>query len=200
MNEKKLVNSAKTFDTVAKVCGGIFRVVAIVLFVFAVLVIIFGNKMYEVGSFTLDLDFVKIYLADKYQTADMPMQIFTVVSLAVVGGLLFAASYVIKLLRDILKPMKEGRPFEESTPKKLRTVAWIELAGGFVLELLGIAERMVTAHIYPMEEIFSSSAIANVEYAYTMDFGFVLVFCVIMVLSYIFSYGQKLQRESDETL
>jgi len=200
MSEKKMVNVAKSLDMIAKTCVVVFRVFAVVFFVFAVLVLILGNKMYEAGSFTLDLDFVKFYLADQYQTASVPLQIFTIVSLVVVGGLCLAGSYVLKLLRDILQPMKEGRPFEESVPKKIRRIAWIELAGGFLLEVLAIAERAVTAAVYPIEQIFSSSAIAKIEYTYTMDFGFVLIFCVIMLLSYIFAYGQKLQQESDETL
>jgi len=118
MSEKKMVNVAKSLDMIAKTCVVVFRVFAVVFFVFAVLVLILGNKMYEAGSFTLDLDFVKFYLADQYQTASVPLQIFTIVSLVVVGGLCLAGSYVLKLLRDILQPMKEGRPFEESVPKK----------------------------------------------------------------------------------
>jgi hypothetical protein len=33
-----------------------------------------------------------------------------------------------------------------------------------------------------------------------MDYTFVLVFFVLMLLSYVFSYGVHLQKESDETL
>ena len=54
MNNTKLRNAAKNWDTMAKVCCGIFRAAGIVCFVFAVLVLIFGNRMYEAGSFTLD--------------------------------------------------------------------------------------------------------------------------------------------------
>jgi len=43
-------------------------------------------------------------------------------------------------------------------------------------------------------------AVEKLEYVFTVDFGFVAVFCVLMLLSYIFTYGQALQRESDETL
>mgnify|MGYP003558602748 CR=1 FL=1 len=53
---------------------------------------------------------------------------------------------------------------------------------------------------FDLEKIISSEAISKIEHNYTLDLGFVLVFAVIMFLSYIFSYGQRLQQESDETL
>ncbi|MBE6948753.1 MAG: DUF2975 domain-containing protein [Ruminococcaceae bacterium] len=200
MSDKKMVNAAKNWDTGAKVCDGIFRAFGIVFIVFALLVLIFGSKMYEAGSFTLDLDFIKLYLADEYQMAPASMQVFTVLGLAVMSVVCFLTSYGIKQLRAILMPMKEGRPFEEIVPKKLRNIAWTVLAGGIILQVIALAERMILTSAYPMEQIFSSPAIAGIEYSYSFDFTFVFIFCIIMFLSYIFNYGQKLQQESDETL
>ena len=49
-------------------------------------------------------------------------------------------------------------------------------------------------------ELFASAAVSKTEFVFTMNFGFVLIACIIFFLSYIFSYGQALQQESDETL
>ena len=51
-----------------------------------------------------------------------------------------------------------------------------------------------------MDAIFSAPAIHSVEYVFTLDFGFVWLFCVVRFLAQIFAYGQQLQQESDETL
>ena len=51
---------------------------------------------------------------------------------------------------------------------------------------------------------FRSAEINSLNYVsgrgYTLDLTFVLVFLVLMLMSYIFSYGAQLQELSDETL
>lgn len=197
MTDSKFMKAAKNWDVIAKSCDVLFRVVGIVLLVFAALVMIFGNKMYEPGSFTLDLDFIKLYLPEEYQSANGWIQAFTIIALLAVGAVCFAASYGIRQLRGILAPMKEGRPFEENMPRRLRNIAWTILAGGEGLQLVAVAERVILTKAYPLEQIFTPYKIA---YSFTMDFSCVFIFCVVMFLSYIFDYGQKLQKESDETL
>ena len=86
-----------------------------------------------------------------------------------------------------------------SNPKYLPFL-WIILAGGGLIQLLGILGRVWLVKSLPMDVIFSSPAIASVEYVFTMDFGFVWMFFVVLLLSRIFEYGQVLQQESDETL
>lgn len=96
--------------------------------------------------------------------------------------------------------MKEGRPFEADIPANLKKLAWTVFVIGAVTQIAGIAERIILANAYPIEQILSSSTIAKIEYSYTIDFNFVLISCIILFLSYIFAYGQELQKESDETL
>lgn len=200
MNGQKLIKTANNLDTMSKVCGGIMEAAGIVCAIFAVLVLIFGEKMYDTGSISLDLGFVKLYLAEEYQTAPRPLQVYTIIGLLSVGAVCFGIHYGVKLLRTILAPMKEGRPFTAEVPKNLRKIAWVVLIGGALIQIMGMIEGSVLILAYPMEEIFSSAAISRVEFAFTMDLNFVLVFCILMLLSYVFAYGQQLQQESDETL
>lgn len=200
MENKKMITAAKNLDIFAKVGSGMFKAASLVSFIFAVLVLIFGARMVEAGSLTLDLDFLKIHLADEFQLITAAMKNYIVVGLLIIGILCWTVGYAFGLVRKILAPMKEGRPFEDHIPESLRKIAWVALAGGAATQILGIAERMLATQAYPMEEIFSSDAITQLEYVYTVDFNFVWVACVILFLSYIFSYGQSLQQESDETL
>lgn len=200
MNRQKMTNSANTFDTIAKVAGGISKAGAIVCAVFLALVLILGEKVFAAGSLFLDLDFVKLHLADSFQTVTPGVKLYAALSLLAAGVLCIVLSYICGLIRALLAPMKEGRPFEAGAPVALRRIAWAIIAGGALSQIMGVVERFVLTRAYPMEEIFSSSAISRVEYAFTVDLGFVLLGCVVLLLSYIFSYGQALQRESDETL
>lgn len=200
MSDKKFLKAAKNWDTVVKICSGIIRAAGIVCMVFALLVLILGERMYVPGSFSLDLDFIKLYLADDCLTEGGWIRLYVLTSLISAAALCFIAAYGIGQLRDILAPMKAGRPFEASIPRKLRCIAWAILAGGFTVQISALAERFILTKAYPMEQIFSSAVISKIEYSYAMDFGFVVVFCIMIFLSYVFSYGQKLQQESDETL
>lgn len=200
MENNKMMNTAKTLDIFAKVAGGIFSAVGFVCLVFAVLVLIFGEKMFVAGSLTLDLDFLKLHIAENLQAVTGMMKLYTVLGLLSAAVLLFVLRFVCLYLRAILNPMKEGRPFEADIPIYLRRTAWLCLGGGLAAELIGIAERVILARAYPMDQIFSSDAITKIEYVFTFDFGFVWIFVAFMFLSYVFSYGQKLQQEADETL
>jgi len=200
MENKKLINTANTIDTFAKVLGTIFKVFCIICAVFAILVLILGSKMYDISSLTLDLDYITLELADSFIISESHLTAYAVVGLLLVACACFLISRISVILRKILAPMKEGRPFEADIPANLKKIAWLSLIVGAVIQISGIAERVLTIFAYPMEDIFSSALISGIEYNFNFDFTFVLVFLIIMFLSYIFSYGQKLQQESDETL
>ena len=172
---------------------------AIVFAVFVVLMKIFGEKMVA-GTFSLDLDFVKLHLAGEYGAA--AGSLLSYIDIILITGCrgCIAIRYGLGVLRSVLAPAKEGRPFDGEATAGLRKLAWVILAGGGLIQLLGILGRVWLVKSLPMDVIFSSPAIESVEYVFTMDFGFVWMFFVILLLSRIFEYGQVLQQESDETL
>ena len=200
MKNQKLIKTAENLDTLVKVCRGILSAVGIVCLIFAVLVLILGDKMYDTISFSIDLDFLKLHLAERIPLDEGALDLYLILNLFMVFALTVAVCYGLKQCRKILAPMKEGRPFAETVPVCLRKLALTVLIGGAAVELCGIAERMILAHACSVEQLFHPERVVLVEEVYTMDFSFVLVFCIIQFLSYIFAYGQELQKESDETL
>lgn len=200
MDNKKLIETANNLDIFAKIAGGFGKAIGIVCLIFIILVLILGEKIFVEGSLTLDLDFVKLHLADEFQIVTNLMKVYTILGLISASVICFIVYYIAALLRKILAPMKEGRPFEAHIPENLKKIAWAVIIGGGIGEILGVIERVLLVQAYPMEEIFSSSAITKLEYVFTIDINFLLIACVILFLSYIFSYGQLLQQESDETL
>ena len=174
------------------------KVFAIVFAVFVVLAKLFGEKLTD-GSFTLDLDFIKLHLAQDAIAAGVIQNRMEVILFTGLIGCIFIR-YGLGFLRRILAPMKEGRPFEEEVAVNLKKVAWLLLIGGGLIQVIGLAERALLVRDLPMDAIFSAPAIHSVEYVFTLDFGFVWLFCVVRFLAQIFAYGQQLQQESDETL
>ena len=200
MENNKMMKTAGTFETIFKVAGGITKACGFVCLVFAALVLLFGEKMFVPGSMTLDLDFLKLHLTEELQVVTGAVQMYAVVCLLVGSVLCFVVAYTCGLYRGILALVKEGRPFETGVVTNLKKAAWAILVGGAAANLVGVAGRVLLTRAYPMEQIFNTAAVAKIEYVFTMDFSFVVTACIIFLLSYIFDYGCKLQRESDETL
>ena len=200
MKNEKLVKAAGTLDMFAKVLGGMAHVCGYICLGFAVLVLIFGEKMFDAGSLTLDIGSLKLYLADGIQIEEGMMKLFACVGLAAAGVLLHLVYRAMKLVRGIFAPMKESRPFDGTVPANLKKIAWLSLAAGLVIQIAGFAELVIVRMAYPMDRIFASEAISDFEFVFAMDFNFVFIFCLLMLLSHVFSYGQQLQKESDETL
>lgn len=199
-DHKRMAKFANVLDTAAKVGTKVFLTVTIVCAVFAVLVLVLGGAVMEPGSFVLELDFVKLHLADEYQTVTPMMRLFTAVGLITASVLLFCVQYGLRIVRRILEPMKEGRPFDMDTPINIGKLAWLVFIGGTVAHLLGIAGQVILVLALPMEQILVTSAVTELEFAFRGDYGFVLAFLLLRLTAYVFAYGQKLQQESDETL
>lgn len=199
MSNKKMITTARNLDTILKIVEGFMMAFAIVFAVFVVLMKIFKEKM-VMGTFSLDLSFVKLYLSEDYgNITDTLLNHFDLILITGCVGCI-AIRYALKVLRSILAPMKEGRPFDIEVSAGLRKLAWIILVGSGLVQAVSIVGGMLLAKNLPMDVIFSSPAIESVEYVFTMRFDFVWMFIVVMLLARIFEYGQQLQQESDETL
>ena len=200
MNRDKMMKTARNFDIGAKVVGGIMGVTSIVMVVFAVLVLILKDKLFQQGSLSLDMEFATVYLTDAYQVVNDGIVLHGVVVLLLLAVIFLVISYGCKLVWRILAPMCEGRPFEESVPANLRKIAWTVLAGGLLMEINKLVDWIFYEKHFPLEKLFAANVVEKVEYSHTIDFGFVFAGCMILLLSYVFAYGQQLQKESDETL
>ena len=200
MDSSKMTRVAKNLDTLANVGGKIAAACAVVCVLVAAMTLVFGGKMFAADIVTLDLDFIKFHLTDAATVNETCLKLYAV-AVTLGGGIICALIwYVAKLLRDILSPMKLGRPFEAGVSEGLRKIGWAILAGGLFSEVMGVVSRVLLAKAYSFHELFATAAIAETEFVFTMDMNFVLTACVIFLLSYIFKYGQALQQDSDETL
>jgi len=196
---KKLRKIAQNMDLFAKTAYGICSAFVWVCGIFAVLLLVFGEKMVSEGTAGLDLGAYSFEFAQGY----MP---FAVVKSRMVLGLIFAAlllvfvCYVIRVVRQILQPMAAGKPFDSAVSGSLRKLSWITLIGGGILSAVQLAGELVIYHMYDLETLFLSEKIAGVTTNCNLDMTFLLGFALLYLLSCVFRYGEALQQESDETL
>ena len=196
--------TASVIDRILKVFQIIAIVGAIVTAVFIPLTLIFGEKVIADAS-VLDIGCLTIRFkggfADYLDMGSLKLNIvLTLVSAIIALG---AGWYCIKVLREILAPMKEGRAFAEGISKKIKKLGWTVLIGGGIVEIGRMAEDLFTVRAYKLAEIISHPAVESVGVAAksgSIHPWFVLAALLMFFLSFVFGCGEKLQRESDETL
>ena len=131
---------------------------------------------------------------DVTQTESFPM-------LWRVGALVFAVSFAavcwfLYVVRRILAPMKEGKPFAPGVADDLQKLALAVLLFGIVSGLWRIVGQVMVS------TAMSGKLSFNDHYLLTevIHLDYLIVAAVLFLVSYIFRYGQELQVLSDETL
>ena len=190
---------AKNLDLIARVVYTVCSVFVWVLPITAVMLLIFGEQVIADGTYTVTLGMLTLEFSEEY----MP---FEAVKFRVIAGLLSVAvllvfvCWFIRVIQSVLEPMKEGKPFESAVSDKLKKLSFITLIGGGVLSVAKLVGEIVLCKMYDLESIFLNENIISCTAELNLDMTFLLAFGVLYLLSYIFRYGEELQKQSDETL
>ena len=201
MENTKLSKGAAIIDRILKILQGFALAGVIVSAIFIPLTLILGRKIVADAS-SLELGVVTLKLAgDASAFLDEGNLKVSIVCVLICLILISAAAwYCIRVLREILIPMKEGRPFARGISAKIRKLAWTVLIGGGVAEMGGVLAEVFETRAYHLERLLNMDRIASVAYHFDVDLWFLAVALVLFFLSFIFRYGEELQREADETL
>lgn len=201
---KKLQKTAKGLNTVFGIIQKIVLVAAIVAVgVMAVLTVaefinsdtVIGDNMnvVEIGPLSLELN--EIHTPDD-------MKMLSVGWVGAVTAAVYAVLAYISLnqVKAILAPMSEGDPFGREISGRIKNLAWLSLAIGIVQNIAGAVELFVSFRTFHLHSLLVSENINHVTFNYSFETGFIILFFVLLLMSYIFSYGAELQQLSDETL
>lgn len=189
-------------DKFLKIVQYLLVAAAIVCAVFGVLVTVFGEKMIaDAGS--LDLGIIEIKLSgDGMKFVDMARLKSTFVIKLTAYIIIFgAARYFIGIFRELLVPMKEGRPFESGVSKKIMKLSRTTFIAGFIIEFVSALARSLEVGCYDLERLFNMTAVERISDGIRPNcLWFIITGLVLAFLSFVFMYGEELQRQSDETL
>lgn len=192
-NQKKMIRTAGILDKIV-------RITEVVLWIGVALQVI-GSVLVPFLSpdnITVQLDFLKLILPHDMQVHTTKMQLYIGIGMlgnAVRSGML---AYACGLMRNMLVPIKEGRPFELVVSANLKAMAWTVLICGGVWQAMNIAAQLMLINTVPIWTLLANGV--QREYIFMIDLNFVLLAAILLFLSYIFNYGCALQQESDETL
>lgn len=193
---EKLTKTARVIDIFAKILF-IFCIVAICMLIVA--------NIFTVVAVSLPVDDLPKGLSMVFNLNDSSFVVFEngqlmitkqqlaiyIISASLTEAILVVIMMIgIKLVRRIMIPMKEGRPFEEGISDTIKKFGHFVLAatviGGFIHFLLDTVFIAIGAEPEPLPVSISVEGI--------------FAALVIYLISYIFRYGEELQKQADETL
>ena len=201
---KKLSKTAQVLDKIVVIFSIVILVVmSILTLAIGVMAFVSGDMPVLAGPQGTSLQFgnLRFTLAPGYGfDLNIPVGYY----IAVIASLLLYMAFLIvavKVLRNILAPMKEGRPFDEKVGRGLTTLGWLWL----VRSVLGIVLRTSMSaflfKILDMEHLFLGSNVTECRFNIQPDLtGAIIGAAAFLLLGFIFKYGASLQQQADETL
>ncbi|MCR5610138.1 MAG: DUF2975 domain-containing protein [Lachnospiraceae bacterium] len=206
MENKKFIKSATIIDRILKIVQGFMVAGVIISIIFIILAFVAGDKIIadtdDSGLNTLTIGVVNLELQPEAEDLVSSSNVITFIVVMLIC--LFVSSiitwFIMKNVRDIIAPMKEGNPFSKGTAAKIKKLAIVVFLGDLVVTVAQIVTTIFELRAFNIEQLFDSSVVKHIGYNINIGFEPFIIALILLFLSYIFSYGEELQRESDETL
>jgi len=196
---EKIKKNAAVIGKILKVLRGIVFGVGCAVLVFTLLAMIVPlplSSIMDTTEFTLELGSVELFVApDSVPPVNRFIVVLTLLHALTETVFLWA---VLGMLMKICGAMAEGRPFGGADT--LRKLAWVYLGFSIGETVLGYAVEVLTYTAYRLPDLLLSEKIMGCTLETVIDMNFLFVFAILMLLSYVFRYGEELQRRDDETL
>lgn len=107
---------------------------------------------------------------------------------------------IIKILNNLFTPMADGKPFTESAGNTLKKISFIELIFGLALSIDRYISSKIIYSCYNYSELFTTENLTINGVHFEMNWNYILLSVILLLLSFVFEYGEDLQKLSDETL
>lgn len=204
----KLMKTAKKLDTFFKVLQRIIKITMIVIVcVLGALTIanfLNPNAIIAEGNYSLEVGPITVELAEGYSPEDNNMVLVSAwIGMGLGAIAVIAVYYALGQVRNILQPMAEGSPFHPTVSLNLRKMAYVSIVLGVVANVASFIETMNAINMIDkldLVESLNNSSIHSITASFNVDLTFLVVFFILLLMSYIFRYGEELQQQVDETL
>ena len=201
----QLTKTAKKLDTLFKVLH-IVATVGIVAALVA-LAILGAGFLFDLNPDTIgtgyniiSLGFLDLEVAEAYAPDTDVVMMVAAAAMAVSLVYLLVIRSCFSSIREILTPMREGAPFHAGVSSSLKKLA----KKGIALFLLGNLTQLVSTLTwifgYNLPGLLIGEKITHIRVHMNLDLTFLVISAILLLLSYVFRYGEELQQLSDETL
>lgn len=199
MNQEKLIKSANTMYTLVNILEKVV-LVGLVLIVLGAGLIFFVPKGTDVTMSKITVGTLTMELYDNALPAQSFQIQTTLIGMAAAAIICLMVFFGLRIVKDILAPMKEGRPFEHSVSLDIRKLGLLVLFGGIVGQGAMFATNFMWIHNLDLMTFFNREVVKSISINNSFSLSFVFIALLMFLLSYVFEYGWQLQQESDETL
>lgn len=200
-----LTNTAKKLDKVFEIVHIVFGALAIASIVGVALIAVayflkLDPEMIGTGYASFDVGFLELELAEAYSPNKWLILAQAAFTLLVSCRLFYDGRRGVGYIREILKPMTEGKPFDSIVSTNLRKLARLSIVIGILWNIIVLTEQIIMIFVYDLPGLLISEKIVHVGGMFNVDLTFIVYWAILMLLSYVFQYGEGLQQLSDETL
>ncbi len=204
MENKKLIETARRLSTffkvIQKIVGIAIIAAACVLIVLTIADAVNPESEISTGLNVIDIGPLSIELAEENELDNTHILIYA----WIYSGLAVICAALIYLglgyVRKILAPMAEGSPFHTQTSRYIRKLAILSLIMGVVQNVEKAIEAFTALHLSGLDKLADSEMIRSVKVNYGLELDALIMFFILLLMSYVFEYGAQLQKLSDETL
>ena len=200
-----LTNTARKLDKVFEIAHIVFGALAIASIVGVALIAVayflkldpeFIGTNYE----NFDIGFIELQIAESYAPNKWLILAQAAFTLLVSCRLFYDGRRGVGYIREILKPMTEEKPFESIVSSNLKKLARLSITMGILYNIIILSEQIIAVFVYDLPALLLSEKIVHVDGMFTLDLAFLVYWAILLLLSYVFRYGEELQQLSDETL
>ena len=200
-----LSNTARKLDKVLEIAHIVFGALAIACIVGVALIAVayvlkLEPNMIGTGYENFDIGFLELTVAESFAPDKWLVLLQAAITLAVSCRLMYDARRGVGYVREILLPMKEEKPFDSIVSTNLKKLAKLSIHLGILGNIILLSEQIMTVFVYDLPGLLISEKITHVGGMFNLDLTFVVYWAILLLLSYVFRYGEELQQLSDETL
>lgn len=200
-----LTNTAKKLDKVFEIAHIVLGALAIACLVGVALIVIayllkWDPEKIGTGYENFDIGFLELQVAQAFAPSKWLVLLQGAITLTVGCRLAYDARRGVGYIREILHPMTEGKPFDAVISTNLKKLARLSINLGILINIIRISEQVMTVFVYDLPGLLISEKITHVGGMFQLDLTFLIYWAILLLLSYVFRYGEELQQLSDETL
>ena len=200
-----LSNTAKKLDKVLEIAHIVLGALAIACIVGVALIAVayilkLDPDMIGTGYETFDIGFLELTVSDAYAPDKWLVLLQAAITLLVSCRLMYDGRRGVGYIREILLPMKEEKPFDSVVSTNLKKLAKLSVNLGILYNIIILSEQIMTVFVFDLPSLLTCEKITHVRGMFNVDLTFVIYWAILLLLSYVFRYGEALQQLSDETL
>ena len=200
-----LSNTARKLDRIFEITRIVFGALAIACIVGVVLIAVAYLLKLEpefigtnYGNF--DIGFLELTVAEQFAPSKWLVLLHTAIILAVSCRLFYDGRRGVGYIREILQPMIEEKPFAAIVSTNLKKLARLSINLGILVNIIILSNQIMTVFVYDLPGLLISEKITHISGMFNVDLTFLVYWAILMLLSYVFAYGEQLQQLDDETL